>query len=195
MKLVVGLGNPGRKYTGTRHNIGWDVLARLAEATAAQPAGNKFEGELREAIVGGAESSRERLLILAPHTFMNLSGRSVQQAVSFYKLEIEDLLVVCDDFNIPVGELRMRASGRDGGQKGLADIANQLKTTDYARLRVGIGPVPAGWAAPDFVLGKFAKTEQAEIEIQTRRAADAIQLWIAEGPTAAMNAHNGKPSK
>ncbi|MEQ8210208.1 MAG: aminoacyl-tRNA hydrolase [Lacipirellulaceae bacterium] len=187
MKLVVGLGNPGRKYTGTRHNIGWEVLARLAEATTAQPAGNKFEGELREAIVDG-----EKLLILAPHTYMNLSGRSVKQAMSFYKLENEELLVVCDDFNIPVGELRMRTSGRDGGQKGLADIAAQLKSTDYARLRVGIGPVPEGWAAPDFVLGKFAKKEQEEIEIQTRRAADAIQLWIAEGPTAAMNRYNGK---
>ncbi|QDS97981.1 aminoacyl-tRNA hydrolase [Adhaeretor mobilis] len=187
MKLVVGLGNPGRKYTGTRHNIGWEVLARLAEITSAQPVGNKFEGEVREAVVAG-----EKLLLLAPHTFMNLSGRSVKLATSFYKLETEDLLVICDDFNIPVGELRIRARGSHGGQNGLADIANQLKTTEYTRLRVGIGPVPDGWASPDFVLGKFAKKEQDEIQIQTQRAAEAVLTWAAEGSTAAMNRFNGK---
>src|SRR3954447_12227478 len=134
MKLVVGLGNPGSKYEGTRHNIGFEVIDRLAEGGAGARFSRKFDGLLAE-----AEIDFRRVLLLKPETFMNLSGRSVAQAVRFYKLELSDLLVVCDDLTLPLGKLRLRGGGSDGGQKGLRDISAQLGSEDYARLRLGIG--------------------------------------------------------
>lgn len=186
MKLIVGLGNPGGKYDGTRHNIGFDVVESLAQRHAADAAKKKFEGELQECLIGS-----ERTLLLRPHTFMNLSGRSVRQAVDFYKIEIEDLLLVCDDFHLDLGVLRMRVRGSDGGQKGLADTIRQLGTDEFARLRVGIGPVPDRWNAADFVLGKFSKTEQKLLESEIIRISDAVDAWVQEGTTAAMNKYNG----
>ena len=190
MRLVVGLGNPGRKYYQTRHNIGFEVLAELAQRVAATPPRSRFDGETCEATVG-----QEKLLLLTPHTFMNLSGRSVRQAVDFYKLPSENLLVVCDDFHLPAGELRMRARGSDGGQKGLADISRQLGTTDVPRLRIGIGPVPDRWDAADFVLSKFERKEREIIELQIPRAAQAIEAWVTAGIDAAMNQYNGRPDE
>ena len=191
MKLIVGLGNPGSKYEETRHNIGFEVLEHLAQRHTAQGDGKgagrkKFEGELQECLIGS-----ERTLLLKPHTFMNLSGRSVRQAVDFYKIEIEDTLLVCDDFHLDLGVLRLRARGSDGGQKGLADTIQQLGTNELARLRVGIGPVPDRWNAADFVLGKFAKTEQKLLETELIRICDAVDTWATQGITAAMNRFNG----
>ncbi|MAT72279.1 MAG: aminoacyl-tRNA hydrolase [Planctomycetaceae bacterium] len=186
MKLVVGLGNPGRKYEGTRHNVGFEVLDRLAAETAADPPREKFNGITRQCRLGG-----ESALLLAPHTYMNLSGSSVLAAVDFYKLDIAEVMVVCDDFNLPVGRLRIRATGSDGGQKGLADIARRLGSTDYARLRIGIGPVPDRWDAADFVLGKFAAAERTEMDLQVARATDAVRTWAADGVHEAMSRYNG----
>src|SRR5512135_404550 len=122
MKLVVGLGNPGSRYEGTRHNIGFEVIDRLAEGGAGARFTRKFDGLLAE-----IEIDFRRVLLLKPETFMNLSGRSVRQAVQFYKLEpADDLLVICDDLSLPLGKLRLRSGGSDGGQKGLRDIALQL---------------------------------------------------------------------
>ena len=134
MKLVVGLGNPGSKYEGTRHNIGFEVVDRLAAGGSGATFARKFDGLLAE-----AEIDFHRVLLLKPETFMNLSGRSVGQALRFYKLELADLLVVCDDLNLPLGKLRIRGGGSDGGQKGLRDITAHLGTDAYARLRIGIG--------------------------------------------------------
>ncbi len=188
MKLVVGLGNPGKQYERTRHNIGWSVLAKLAKQQQADPPRSKFEGEVSECRLGN-----ERSLLLAPHTFMNLSGRSVGAAVDFFKLKNEDILVVCDDFHLPLGTLRLRPRGTHGGQKGLADIIGRLGTDEFARLRVGIGPVPDRWNPADFVLGKFANKESEEVEYQVVRACDAIVVWATEGITQAMNQYNGSP--
>ena len=160
MKLVVGLGNPGRKYEGTRHNVGFRVVAETARKFAASSPKAAFQGELAEANIAG-----QRVLLLCPQTFMNLSGGSVLASRDFYKINNDDLLVVCDDFNIPLGRLRMRPKGSAGGQKGLADIIGRLGTDTVSRLRVGVGPVPSGWDAADFVLGKFAKDQQTEIDI------------------------------
>jgi len=117
MKLVVGLGNPGKKYEGTRHNVGFEVLARLARECGADPPRKKFDGELCECPLGG-----EKALLLAPQAFMNRSGSSVRQALDFYQATYEDLLVICDEFQLPVGQLRIRSQGTDGGQNGLADV-------------------------------------------------------------------------
>jgi PTH1 family peptidyl-tRNA hydrolase len=187
MKLVVGLGNPGRKYEGTRHNVGFEVLARLARECGAEAPRRKFEGELCECPLAG-----EKALLLAPQTYMNRSGLSVRQALDFYQVPREDLLVICDEFQLPVGQVRMRPQGSDGGQNGLADVIRVLGTKDFARLRIGIGPVPDRWDPADFVLGKFAAAEREIIEVEIARATDAVRLWAAEGVTAAMNKFNGK---
>ena len=186
MKLIVGLGNPGKKYESTRHNIGFDVLRRFAERHGASPGRDKFDGELQECTLPG-----ERVLLLKPQTFMNLSGRSVRQAIDFYKIAVDDLLIVCDDFNLPLGTLRMRRGGSDGGQKGLADTIRHLATEEFARLRIGIGPVPEHWDAADFVLSKFSPAETKLLEQETGRACEAIETWITEGIAAAMNRYNG----
>ncbi|MEX2185807.1 MAG: aminoacyl-tRNA hydrolase [Pirellulales bacterium] len=187
MKLVVGLGNPGRKYIGTRHNIGFVVLDELSRRHATASARKAYGGEVVEANVGG-----ERLLLLAPHTYMNRSGQSVRQAVDFYKIEPADVLVVCDDMNLPLGQLRMRIKGSDGGQKGLADIIRHLGTDELSRLRVGIDRPPENWDGVDYVLGKFTKAENEEMAIAVPRAADAVAVWAAEGAEACMNRFNSK---
>lgn len=186
MKLIVGLGNPGGKYEGTRHNIGFDVIDHLAQRHLADASKNKFDGELRECLIGS-----EKTLLLKPLTFMNLSGRSVRQAIDFYKIAIEDLLLVCDDFHLDLGVLRIRSRGSDGGQNGLADAIQKLGTNQFSRLRAGIGPVPDRWNPADFVLGKFATAEQKLLESELIRICDAVDLWVREGNTAAMNKFNG----
>jgi PTH1 family peptidyl-tRNA hydrolase len=122
---------------------------------------------------------------------MNLSGRSVRQAVDFYKIPNEDLLLICDDFHLDLGVLRLRRRGSDGGQKGLADTIRQLGSDQFSRLRAGIGPVPDRWNAADFVLGKFDTREQKLLQSELIRICDAVDLWVREGNTAAMNKYNG----
>ncbi|MBX3412059.1 MAG: aminoacyl-tRNA hydrolase [Pirellulales bacterium] len=190
MKLVVGLGNTGRKYEGTRHNVGFEVLAQLAREYGSSPGKSAFHGEVSEASVRG-----HRTLLLAPHTLMNLSGTSVLAARDFYKIENADLLIICDDFHLPLGRLRMRVKGSAGGQKGLADIIRRLGSEAFARLRVGIGEPPANWDAADFVLSKFTKQERPEVDLAVRLAADAVALWAAEGTAACMNRYNRDPEK
>src|SRR3954469_12417086 len=188
-KLVVGLGNPGSKYEGTRHNIGFEVVDRLAKGGSGATFARKFDG-----LVAEAEIDFHRVLLLKPETFMNLSGRSVRQAVRFYKVELADLLVVCDDLNLPLGKLRLRGGGSDGGQKGLRDISAQLGSEDYARLRIGVGdrgPIDAS----DFVLSRFRSTERPAIDDALILASQAVAVWATQGLAAAMNRFNGPVEK
>jgi PTH1 family peptidyl-tRNA hydrolase len=188
MKLIVGLGNPGKKYEGTRHNVGFDVLAILARRASSSGLKSAFQGETTDVQIGG-----ERTLLLWPHTFMNRSGSSVVAARDFYKLSNSDLLVVCDDLNLPLGKLRVRAKGSSGGQKGLEDTIRAAGGDEIARLRIGIGSpsdLHADMDAADFVLGKFAKAERTEIDIALNAAADAVEVWVREGTTACMNRFN-----
>ena len=185
MKLVVGLGNPGRKYEGTRHNIGWAVLARLADEYGTSRPKSKFQGEVIEARVGNAPA-----LFLAPHTYMNRSGRSVAEAKNFFKIDDEDLLVICDDFNLPLAKLRFRGQGSSGGQNGLADIIRALGHDQFGRLRVGVGELPDRWDAADFVLSKFTKDEKPEVDDVVARASQAVEVWASEGMGDAMNRFN-----
>ncbi len=185
MKLVVGLGNPGRKYQGTRHNVGFDVLEAMARRYDATPKKAKFEGDLAEANIGS-----QRTLLLWPQTYMNLSGTSVGKACDFYKIAADDLLVICDDFNLPLSTIRYRASGSSGGQKGLTDVIRRLGSEAFCRLRIGVGPVPERWNPADFVLGKFARSEGAVIEEVIASAADSVSVWIDQGIDACMNQFN-----
>jgi PTH1 family peptidyl-tRNA hydrolase len=186
MKLVVGLGNPGRKYEGTRHNVGFRVAAELAAKYGTSNPKRAFQGELVEALIGG-----EKILLLCPHTLMNLSGQSVLEARDFYKIPHENLLIVADDLNLPLGKLRFRQSGSSGGQNGLKDIIRRLGGDDIPRLRIGIGSPPAGRNAADYVLGKFTKDEVPEIDVAIGHAADAVALWAREGLQTAANKYNG----
>jgi peptidyl-tRNA hydrolase, PTH1 family len=185
MKLVVGLGNPGRRYQGTRHNVGYAILAELARKFGCSPPKERFRGEVVEAELGGAKA-----LLLSPTTFMNLSGSSVQEAMSFYKLPAAELLVLCDDLNLPVGKLRFRAGGSSGGQKGLDDIIAKLATEEFSRLRLGIGAAPDGWDWADYVLSKFRPDELPEIEQAVVLAAEAVAVWACEGIEFCMNRYN-----
>lgn len=186
MKLVVGLGNPERKYQGTRHNVGFVVAAELAHRWSGGRPRASFHGEVVEITIRG-----QKVLLLCPTTYMNRSGLSVQSALAFYKLEFEELLVVCDDLNLPLGRLRARPAGSSGGQKGLADIARRLGSSDFPRLRIGIGQPPENWDAADYVLGKFTKAEQQEIDLAVQQAADAVAVWATEGIETCMNQFNG----
>ena len=186
-KLVVGLGNPGRKYVGTRHNIGFEVVARVARDWNAGKVKNKFKGEVVDARV-----RNQRVCLLCPETFMNRSGSSVKAAMDFFKLETDKLLVVCDDFALELARLRFRLKGSSGGQKGLGDIIRCVGTDQFARLRVGIGSAPEGWDVADFVLSKFSKQEQLEMEIAVGEAGDAVADWVASGTDYCMNRYNGK---
>lgn len=185
MKLVVGLGNPGRRYHGTRHNIGYAVLGELARRFGVTPPKARFHGEVVE-----AELSGQKALLLSPTTFMNLSGTSVQEAKSFYKLTNEDMLVICDDLNLPVGKLRFRSRGSSGGQKGLEDIIRRVGTEDFSRLRIGVGTAPEGWSWADYVLSKFAADELPVIEQAVKVATDAVAAWASQGIEFCMNQYN-----
>lgn len=185
MKLIVGLGNPGRKYQATRHNIGFEVLWALGRRFTVGTAKSSFQGEVADLDLAGTRS-----LLLWPHTFMNRSGVSVVQARDFYKLNNEELLVVCDDLNLPLSRLRVRAKGSSGGQKGLEDIIRALGTDEFPRLRVGIGQPPEGWDAVNYVLGKFGESELAEMEVTVERAADAVVEWARDGIESCMNRYN-----
>lgn len=185
LKLLVGLGNPGPKYHGTRHNVGFDLIDRLAQGAGVVGFARKFEGLSAE-----VEIDFTRVLLLKPDTFMNLSGRSVGQAVRFHKIDPADLLVVCDDLNLPLGRLRIRKGGSDGGQKGLRDVASHLGTQEFPRLRIGIGEAGEGQAV-DYVLSRFKAAERAKIDDALILASQAAALWASQGVDAAMNRFNG----
>ncbi len=186
MKLVVGLGNPGRKYEATRHNVGFRVISEAARRFAAPASRPKFDGQYSEVQVAG-----ERVLLLCPQTFMNKSGASVLAARDFYKIENNDILVVCDDFSLPLGKLRFRPKGSAGGQKGLHDVIQRLGSQEIPRLRIGIDPPPDNWDVADFVLSKFRSSELKTIDTAIQVAADAVETWSRVGVDACMNKYNG----
>jgi PTH1 family peptidyl-tRNA hydrolase len=187
MKLLVGLGNPGKRYAATRHNVGFLVVEELAGRWGAGRPRKRFDAEVAEATCGG-----ESALLLRPQTFMNCSGTSVLAVRDFYKIDNRDLLIICDDFNLPVAKLRMRARGSAGGQKGLQDIIRCLGTESVPRLRIGIGLPPENWDAADYVLSKFNEDEQPEMRAAIQRAADAATVWATGGIEPGMNQFNAE---
>lgn len=185
VKLLVGLGNPGPAYQGTRHNVGFEVLEVIARRCGSPARRARFQGEAAQVSIRG-----HSVLLLWPLTWMNLSGSAVLAARDFYKIADTDILVVCDDFQLPVDTIRLRPGGSGGGQNGLANVLARLGVTAIPRLRLGIGPVPAGWKTVDFVLGRFPKADHEQVAVMLERAADAAEEWVARGIQAAMNRYN-----
>lgn len=184
MKIIVGLGNPGPEYKNTRHNIGFMVLEELAARYPVEKQESKFD-----ALIGQLRIKGEKVLLVKPLTYMNLSGQAVQPLVHWHKLELQDLLVVYDDMDLPLGTIRMRAAGGSGGHKGIKSIMERLATPELARLRLGIGR-PADRTPVDWVLGRFSPDEKAPLEQVIKSAADAAERWIVKGLAETMNAYN-----
>jgi PTH1 family peptidyl-tRNA hydrolase len=190
-KFVVGLGNPGRKYRRTRHNVGFEALAELIARFSADGPREAFAGELWQARPAGLD---EQVLLLAPQTYMNRSGRAVAEMLRFYKASPGDLMVVYDDMALEAGQLRCRQGGSAGGHNGLADVIAALGTDEVPRLRIGIGAAPPRMDAADYVLGKFTEDEIAVIGPAVDAAADAVQDWLRHGIRYVMDRYNQKAS-
>lgn len=190
-KLVVGLGNPGREYRRSRHNVGFAVVEALAQRWGAGKGRRAFDGRLREArpTIGGAP---RRVVLLEPQTYMNRSGLAAAALVRFYKADLQDVLVVLDDMALPLGRLRFRAGGSSGGHRGLADVLAALGTEQVPRLRIGIGAAPPQMEGTDYVLTAFTADERETMDQAVRQAAVAVEDWIALGVTSVMDRYNRK---
>ena len=182
-KLIIGLGNPGPDYERTRHNVGF----RVAEAVGAAH-GIRVAKRKAKALVGEGEIAGRRVVLAKPMTYMNNSGRAAAALIEQYGCPLEDMLVVCDDFNLELGVVRARRAGSSGGQKGLASIVEALGTQEFARLRIGIGPLKGD--PVEFVLTGFKRSETPHMEEAIDRAAAACAVWVADGIGACMNAFN-----
>lgn len=181
MYIIVGLGNPGREYKYTRHNTGWQVIDKLAYDHNIDVNKSKFSSMVGEGFIKG-----EKVLLLKPLTFMNLSGSAVSQAVNFYKLPLDRLLVCCDDINLPVGSIRIREKGSDGGQKGLRHIIECLSSDGFSRVRVGVGEKPQRMDLKDWVLSGFMSEESDAIISAITDAASAVEMIVGGDTSGAM---------
>ncbi len=195
MKLIVGLGNPGKEYEKTRHNVGFRVAEILAGKLLTRFDRSKFNAEYASGSVEDSKGEKVDVILLKPQTFMNLSGEAVIGFSGFYKVALEDIFVVSDDVCLPVGALRIRAGGSDGGQKGLKDISRRLGSQQYPRLRVGVGGRETGREHPPqdlagHVLSRFSAQEEELLKKSLSEAADACVVWARKGISAAMNGFN-----
>jgi PTH1 family peptidyl-tRNA hydrolase len=184
MKIIVGLGNPGKEYKNTRHNVGYMVLEELASRYSVEKQESKFD-----AIIGHIRIKGEKVLLVKPLTFMNLSGNSVQPLVHWHKLDLVDLIVAYDDMDLPLGTIRIRSGGGNGGHNGMKSISLRLATQEFARVRLGIGR-PDDREAVDWVLGRFSAAEQEQSLQAVKRAADALEKWVTNGIVETMNTYN-----
>lgn len=175
MKILVGLGNPGEKYTKTRHNLGFAVVDRLAGRFGVEVGTRRFRS-----LVGEVPLDANRLLLVKPLTYMNRSGPTVKRVLEHYTCSMTSLMVICDDINLPPGKLRIRRKGSSGGHKGLESIIESLGSTEFPRLRIGVGPPPQGGAS-DYVLAPFPKREAGVIEEALETACEAVLDWMRSG--------------
>jgi peptidyl-tRNA hydrolase, PTH1 family len=192
-RLIVGLGNPGKKYEKTRHNIGYLVVDKLAQNHSARfRSESKFFGQIAE-----WQSQGQKWIALKPETFMNASGKSVAPVLQFYKISVSAILVIIDDVEIPLSMLRLRVSGGSGGHNGLHSIMEVLASKEFARLRIGVGRPTLPVDLADWVLQPFQKSELPFVEESLNKAVCAVESWAIEGPATAMNRFNAtrQPSK
>ncbi|MEJ5285227.1 MAG: aminoacyl-tRNA hydrolase [Brevinematia bacterium] len=185
MKLVVGLGNPGETYEGTRHNLGFMVLDRLAARH-----GTSVDIKKKKSMVGRIKLGKERVMLLKPQTFVNLSGEAVLYMASFLRVMPENIIVVCDDINLPLGKIRVRRYGSSGGHNGVKSLIQFLRSDNFPRVRIGIGSPKEGEELEKFVLGKFTPEELEVINPAMDKACDAIELIIQGEIDKAMNLYN-----
>lgn len=191
MYIIVGLGNPGREYDNTRHNIGFHVLEKLAAGENISVLEKKHKAIIGKGIVSG-----QKCVLARPQTYMNLSGESVRQLVDFYKVdETAELIIISDDISLDVGQIRIRKKGSAGGHNGLKSIITHLGHDNFIRIKMGVGEKPAGWDLADYVLGRFSPKEREMLDEAAGQAADAIRMIIAEGADAAMNRYNAVKRK
>ena len=187
MYLIAGLGNPGRKYNNTRHNTGFEALDRIALYAGAALNMHKFEAEYGSAVIDG-----QKVLLVKPQTYMNNSGIAVGGLASFYRVEPENVIIICDDINLPVGQLRIRPKGSAGGHNGLKSVIAHLGSENFPRIRIGIGEKPEGWDLADYVLAKRPQEEQAAMNEAYGEALEAARLIAAGDTVKAMNLYNVK---
>ncbi len=188
MYIIVGLGNPGKEYGGTRHNIGFDVIELLAGQENISVVEKKHKALIGKGVVAG-----QRCILAKPQTFMNLSGESVRALLDYYKAdEKEELIVISDDVSLDVGQIRIRKKGSAGGHNGLKNIIAMLGHDTFIRVKMGVGEKPRGWDLADYVLGRFSGPERKIMDEAAERAADAIRSIITQGADAAMNDFNRK---
>ena len=186
MHIIIGLGNPGREYHRTRHNVGFDVIDVLSEKLNIQLTKNAMHGLIGEGFVGG-----EKVILVKPQTYMNLSGQCVTELVSWYKPEMDHVLVVFDDIDLPLGKLRLRKDGSAGTHNGMRSIIGLLGRQDFPRLRVGVGKKPEGWELANWVLSHYATEEERKIQFDAfLLAADMVIDWIKNGWDSAMRTAN-----
>lgn len=174
MKCIVGLGNPGRKYANTRHNVGFMVIDELLQQNGWKLDKKKFKGEYAMEVFAG-----EKVIFLQPQTYMNLSGESVRPLMDYYNISVDDLLVIYDDLDLPAGKIRLRAKGGHGGHNGMRSLIDHLGTKEFKRIRFGVGRPVTSMAVVDYVLSGFAKNEEQIISDSIRTAKDACEAWLA----------------
>lgn len=188
MYLIVGLGNPGRQYEATRHNMGFDVIDKLVEEYRIPQGGVKFNAMYGKGIIGGQQA-----LLMKPLSYMNLSGGPVRDMVNYFKIDPEtEMIVIYDDIDTEPGNLRIRKQGSAGGHNGIKDLIKQLGTQKFIRIKVGVGAKPQGWDLADYVLGHFDSKSRELVEDAQERACKAVEMILSDGPDAAMNEFNRK---
>ncbi len=188
MYIIAGLGNPGSKYEKTRHNMGFDVIDELVEEYNIPGTGVKFD-----AMYGKGRIAGEKVILVKPLSFMNLSGGPIRAMCDYFKVDPEsELIVVYDDIDLEPGQLRIRKKGSAGGHNGMKDIIQKLGTQNFVRVKVGVGAKPKGWDLADYVLGRFSAEERKHIDEAIEKAAKAVAMIIQDGPDAAMNEYNRK---
>ena len=187
MYLIAGLGNPTREYEKTRHNVGFEAIDILADKAGTTVTEKKHKALYGKGYIGG-----QKVILAKPPTYMNLSGESIREIADFYKIEPENIIILCDDINLSEGQLRIRLKGSAGGHNGLKNIISHLGTQEFPRIRIGVGEKPRGMDLADYVLGRFPKEQQAVMEEAYRDAAEAACMMIEDGADAAMNHYNRK---
>ncbi|MEE1191093.1 MAG: aminoacyl-tRNA hydrolase [Blautia sp.] len=191
MFLIAGLGNPGRQYEKTRHNMGFDTIDELIERHRIPQGGIAHKAMYGKGMIAG-----EKVLAVKPLTYMNLSGEAIREYVNYYKMDPEtELIVIYDDIDLEPGQIRIRKKGSAGGHNGIKSIIAQIGTQNFYRVKVGVGAKPKGWDLADYVLGRFSSEERELVDKAICDAADAVEMILKDGIEAAMNHYNGAAKK